>query len=129
MFLASNITQVTVISGWNDSYGSMGPKGHVEHLDLVMGAMSSPQWVPNGGLRWSFLAETLHVGRGIQWPLMAYIATQMTVISDCSFFWGSMGPRVHRKYLSHAVGGIGHARWVHNGLWIVGSFLVRNLYV
>ena len=73
-------------AGAGDSYGSMGPKGHVEHLDLVMGAMSSPQWVPNGGLRWSFLAETLHVGRGIQWPLMAYIATQMTVISDCSFF-------------------------------------------
>ena len=29
---ASNVTQVTVISGWNGSYGSMRPRGHVRHL-------------------------------------------------------------------------------------------------
>ena len=71
--LSSNVIQVAVVSGWNGLYGSMGPKGHVGHLDSVMGAMPSPQWVPIGGLRWSFLAESLHVGRGIQWPLMAYM--------------------------------------------------------
>ena len=34
--------QVTVSSRWNGSYGSMGSGGHVRHLDLVMGAMTSP---------------------------------------------------------------------------------------
>ena len=37
MFLASNVTHVALISGWNGSYGSMGPGGHLRHLDLVMG--------------------------------------------------------------------------------------------
>ena len=38
MFLASNVTHVAGIIGWNGSYGSMGPEGNVRHLDLVMGA-------------------------------------------------------------------------------------------
>ena len=54
MFLASNVTQVTVISGWNGSYGSMGPKGHGRRLDLVMGAMPGAQWVRKGCWRGSF---------------------------------------------------------------------------
>ena len=29
---ASNVTQMAVSSGWNGSYGSMGPRGHVRHL-------------------------------------------------------------------------------------------------
>ena len=53
-FLASNVTQVTVISAWNDSCGSMGPKGHIGHLASVIGSMPSPQWDPNSGWRWSF---------------------------------------------------------------------------
>ena len=120
--MASNVTQVTVISDCNDLYGSMGPKGHVRHLDLVMGAMPSPQWVPNSGWRGSFLAENLHVKRGTQWPLLAYIATQVTVISGCSSFLGSMGPRAHTQYLSQTVGGIVHARWGHNDLCGEGHF-------
>ena len=48
-FLASSVTQVAVLSGWNDSHGSVAPKGHVRHLDLVMGSMPSPQGVPNSG--------------------------------------------------------------------------------
>ena len=55
-FLASNVIKVTVISGWNGSYGSMGPKGHVQSLDLVMGAVPGAQWVQNDRLRGSFLA-------------------------------------------------------------------------
>ena len=43
--VASNVTQVTVISGWNDSYGSMGPKWHIRRLGLVMGAMPGAEWV------------------------------------------------------------------------------------
>ena len=31
---ASNDTQMVVISGWNGSYGSMRPRGHVRHLAL-----------------------------------------------------------------------------------------------
>ena len=42
-FLASKVTQVTVISICNYSYGPMGPKGHVRRLDLVMGAMKGAQ--------------------------------------------------------------------------------------
>ena len=41
-FLSSNVTQMTVIFIYNDSYGSMEPTGHAGHLDSVMGAMSSP---------------------------------------------------------------------------------------
>ena len=63
-FLASSVTQVAKISCWNDLYGSMGPKGHVGHLALVIWPMPTPQWVPNSGWRWSFLAENLHVGVG-----------------------------------------------------------------
>ena len=50
MFLASNIDQVTVISGWNDSYGSMRPKGHVRHLVAVIGGIPDAQCVQNS--RW-----------------------------------------------------------------------------
>ena len=84
MFLASNVTHVAVISGWNGSYGSMGPRGHVRGLDLVMGSMPSPQWVPSGGWRGSLFGGKYPCRRGIQWPLLAYIATQVTVISGCS---------------------------------------------
>ena len=120
----SDITQVAVISVWNDSYGSMGPGGHVEHLvSLVMGAMPSPQWIPNGGWRWSFLAEKSTCRRGVQWPLLANIATQVTVFSGCSSLLGSMGPRAHTKYPGQVVGAIVNAPWVRNGLWR-GSFLV-----
>ena len=94
-FLASNVTQVMVISGWNDLYGSMGTKGHDGHLDSAMGAVPRPQWVPNSGWRWSFFVENLHVGRGTQWPLLAYIATQVTVNSGYSglleFTYGTKG--------------------------------------
>ena len=63
---------VAVISGWNDSYGSMGLMGHIRHLALVMGSMSGAQWVPNGDWSGSFLAlSKSSCLRGIQWPLMA----------------------------------------------------------
>ena len=54
MYLASNVTKVAVISGWNGSYGSIRPGGHVRHLDLVMEAMTGAQWVQNDRLRGSF---------------------------------------------------------------------------
>ena len=47
-FLSSNLTQVAVISGWNELYGSMGPVRHDRNLAFVMGGMPSAQWVPNG---------------------------------------------------------------------------------
>ena len=53
------------------------------------------------------------------------MATQVTVISDCSSILGSMGPRAHNRYLIQVVGAIVHARWVQHGLWR-GSFLVKN---
>ena len=56
MCLASNVTHVAAISRWNGSYGSMGPKGHVRRLHLVMGALPGAQWVRNNRLRGSFLA-------------------------------------------------------------------------
>ena len=117
---------MAVISVWNDSYGSMGPLGHVGHLDLVMGAMSSPQWIPYGGWGWSFLAEKSPCRRGIQWSLLANIATQVTVFSGCSSLLGSMGPMANTKYLGQARGGIVNAPWVRrNGIWR-GTFLVKN---
>ena len=54
--LASNVTQVAVICGWNDSYESMGPRGHVRHPDLVMGAMPGTQWAKKRLLERVFLA-------------------------------------------------------------------------
>ena len=42
-FLAYNVAQVAVISGWNGSYGSMGPEGHIRHLDLVMEVLTGAQ--------------------------------------------------------------------------------------
>jgi len=56
MFMAPNVVQVTVISGWNCSNGSMGPGGHIGSLDLVMGALKGAQWVQNDHLRGSVLA-------------------------------------------------------------------------
>ena len=56
MFLASNVAQKTVISGWNDLDGSMGPGGHIQSLDLVMGALTGAQWVQNDRLRGLILA-------------------------------------------------------------------------
>ena len=119
---------MAAISVWNDPYGLMGPLGHVRHLALVMGAMTSPQWILTGGRRWSFLAEKFPCRRGVQWPLLANIATQVTVFSGCSSLLGSMGPRAHTKYFGQAVGAIVNAPWVRNGLWR-GSFLVKNPYV
>ena len=68
--------------------------------------MPSPQWIPNGGWRWSFLAEKSPCQRGIQWPRLADMATHVTAFSGCSSLLGSMGPRAHTKYLSQAVGAI-----------------------
>ena len=56
MFLDSNVTKVTVISGWNGSDGSMGPEGHIRHLDLGMRAMPGAPGVQNDRFRGSFLA-------------------------------------------------------------------------
>ena len=58
-FLASNITQMAVISGCNDSYGSIRPLEHVGHLMSAMGAIASPRWDPNGDWWLSFLAIKL----------------------------------------------------------------------
>ena len=69
--------------------------------------LNGSQAVAGGGPFWR---KNLHVGGGIQWPLLSYIATQMTVISSCSSLLGSMGTRAHTKYLSQSVGGIVHAR-------------------
>ena len=57
MFLASNVTKVAVISGWNGSYGPMGPNGHVRLLDLVIGPLKGAQWVRTYHWRGSFLPE------------------------------------------------------------------------
>ena len=56
MFLASNVTQMALISGWKGSYGSMGPEEHVRRLDLVIGALPGAQWAQNGCWIRSFLA-------------------------------------------------------------------------
>ena len=56
MFLASNVTNVTVISGWNGLDGSMGPEGHIRCLDLETGAMPGAQWVQNNRWGQPFLA-------------------------------------------------------------------------
>ena len=45
--LGLHVTKVAVISGWNDSHGSMGPEGHARRLDLVMEAMTGAKWVQN----------------------------------------------------------------------------------
>ena len=47
---ASNVTQMVVISGWNGSYGSMRPRGHVGHLAFgdrgqAKCAMGPKQWL------------------------------------------------------------------------------------
>ena len=55
-FLVSNVTKVTVNSGWNGSYAPMGSEGNVRSLDLVMGVLTGAQWVRNNRLRGSFLA-------------------------------------------------------------------------
>ena len=50
-FLTSNVSRVAVISCWNGLYGTMGPKEHDRHLDLLMGAMPETQWFQNHRLR------------------------------------------------------------------------------
>ena len=39
MLLASNVTHVAGISGWNGSYGPIGPGKHVRCLDFMMRAL------------------------------------------------------------------------------------------
>ena len=112
--MAYNVTKVAVTLGWNVLYGSMGPVGHVRRIALVMGAMPSHQWVPNGGWRWSFLAENPHVGREAQCPLMAYIGTKVTVISDWNGSYESMGPYGHVRCLELVMGAMPGAQWVTN---------------
>ena len=43
--VASNVTQMVVISGWYGSYGSMRPRGHVRHLAFGDRGQPSAQWV------------------------------------------------------------------------------------
>ena len=122
-FLASKVTQVAVVSSWNGSYQSMGLTRHVRYLALVMKAMRSPQCIRNVGLRRSFLAENLNVRRGVQWPLLAYIATQMAVSSGWNGSYGSMGPKGHirRLYLYLVMGVMPGPQWVPNNR-LRGSF-------
>ena len=95
MFWASKVTQVTVISICNYSYGSMGPKGDVQCLDLVMGAMSGAQWVQNDHLRGSFLVLNSHVRGGFSGTFLSSNVIQVAGISGWNELNGSMGPNGH----------------------------------
>jgi len=54
---ASNTTQMTVISGWNGSYGSMRPRGHDKHLAIG----------DRGHAKWANGSKTV-AGGGPFWP-------------------------------------------------------------
>ena len=56
VFMASNVTKETVISGWNGLDGSNGPGGQIQCLDFVMGALTGAHWVQNNSLIRSVLA-------------------------------------------------------------------------
>ena len=76
--------------------------------------MPSSQWVPNGGWRWSFLAENYHVRRGAQWPLLAYRATKVAVISSWNGWYESMTSNRHVRCLDLVMGIMPGAQWVPN---------------
>ena len=79
--LASNITQVAGISGWNGSYGSMGPEGHIWGLDLVIRATPGAQWVQNDRLiEVSFSLKSQFLRWGV------FLASNVTKVAD-SFGW------------------------------------------
>ena len=67
----------------------MGPGGHIQCLDLVMGAMTGAQWVRNDCLRGSFLAETC----------LASNVFKVAVISGWNGSYGSMGHGGHVRHL------------------------------
>ena len=60
--MASNVTKVAVISGWNGSYGSMGPGGHVIYEGGSVARswpLMSPKWL-------EFLVGMVHMD---QWDV------------------------------------------------------------
>ena len=102
--MASNVAQVTVISGWNSLFGTMGPKGYVQHQDLVMGSMPGAQWVQADHLRGSFLALKSPCRRGLSGTFLASNVTQMTVIFIYNDSYGSVGPMGHAGHLDSVMG-------------------------
>ena len=93
--MASNVTKVAAISGWNGLDGSMGSGGHVRCLDLVMGDLGT------------FLASN---------------ATKGAVISGWNGLDGSMGPGGHIQSLDLVIGALQGAQCVRNDS-LRGSFL------
>ena len=122
-------TQVTAISGCRMFDGINGTQGTCWTSSFIDGGHAKSSMGPKRWLKVVFFCGKAPCRRGVQWPLMAYIAPQVTVISGCSSLSGLLGPRAHTKYLSQALRGIVHARWVHNGFWRGSFFGVRNPHV
>ena len=85
---ASNVTQVAVISGWNGSYGSMRPRGHVRHLAFgdmghVKCAMGPKQSLE--GVLFGLKSPCL---RGVGRPFLASNVINVTVISGWNGSYG-----------------------------------------
>lgn len=53
----------------------------------------------------------------VKYLLLAYITTQVAVISGWISLAGSIGPRGHTKYVGLVVRVMVLARWVQNGCW------------
>ena len=93
-------------------YGSMGPKGHVRGLDLVMGDMPGAQCVQNDRLRGSFLAQNPHVGGGFSGTFLSSNIVQVAGISSWNDSYGSMGPKGHVGYLALVTEAMISPQWV-----------------
>ena len=80
--MASNVTQKAGICGWNGLDGSMGPGGHIQSLDLVMGAVSGAQWVQKGSLERVFFSLKSSFLRVVSVTFLASNVTNEAVISN-----------------------------------------------
>ena len=77
MFLASNVAKVAVISGWNGLDGSMGPRGHVRCLDLVMEGPARCSMGPKSSLERVFFSLKSPVLRGFSSTFLASNVTKV----------------------------------------------------
>ena len=113
-FMASNVPKVAVISGWNGSDRSMGPRGHVRCLDLVMEGPARCSMGPKSSLERVFFSLKSPVLRGFSSTFLASNVTKVAVVSGWNGLDGSMGPKGHVRYLDLVMGDLPGAQWVQN---------------
>ena len=92
----------------------MGPEGHIQSLDLVMGAVSDAQWVQKGSLKRVFFSLKSPFLRVVSVKFLVSNVTNEAVIYGWNGSYGLMGTGGHVRCLDLVMGAMPGGQWARN---------------